>query len=331
MPIRTRTMQLNEAMDFFTKYLAEMNLMKQRQKGYMELEETGHQNVLEQIKERVFGEISKDPIIDRDSELLFYKQLHGEDISKDLERVEKRGFELMSSAVKAASGKPLEEKDVFLLGKFSEGFRENIVNRIAERSMQEREITGVTEPTLKVRGYEAETARIGVGIRGEEATTERLKLFKETSDEQYKRWQPMIKDTIDFLESEGVKGDPMNVDTRALFSSGKITDPLSSENRGKAFTYLSQLWVKLNQGESLSKNEINFLVNVRDTSKIEKEGLPSPTTGLTPTGEAEAGAGIENAIRTRMLGIITQMYMEEGKLKQEDALIYAKRFLGLIK
>ena len=163
----------------------------------------------------------------------------------------------------------------------------------------------------------------------------------------------IVKDTINFLETEGVKGEDINETLRSLMGSGKIPDPLSPENRGKAFTYLMEIQIKLAKGKTLTANEEKFLINVRNTRAIQPEagvaalpeaptapgiagevvpgGLISPRTGLTPGQEVGVTEAGDQVINQRLLEMMTQMYMEEGKLDEATARQMAQKLLGQLR
>jgi hypothetical protein len=152
-----------------------------------------------------------------------------------------------------------------------------------------------------------------------------LGMTDESAEKQRTRWIDFVKDTVNFLETEGVKGDSIGSDIRSLFSSGKVTDPLSSANRGKAFTYLAEIWTKLIQRKKLTPGDIKFLLNVRDVRSIETPveeggfgGVPEPALG----GESQA------QITTGMIEQIAKDIQTRTKVDYQTALELAKEFYG---
>ncbi len=119
------------------------------------------------------------------------------------------------------------------------------------------------------------------------------------AEAQQKQWLAFVTDIEDFLRGEGVKGGELSDRLKGLFSSGKLVDPLSSENRGAAFTYLGQIRAKLIQGETLSSGDIRFLTTVRNTAEIERP--PEEGGGLVSPAVSDAEAEtMEATIRAYM-------------------------------
>lgn len=272
--------QFNRNMELMLQYLSRLGLMKKQQKmqgeligqrmmGYQELEETRHTNRMAQIQEAFMANIARDPVVERNVALIFKKRQAGEEVPMELlEKTKKSIKERSMLALYTHSGKVLPPEANVWFDDLSEQALVNIVGQ------------GATTARTKMV---AEEQRLATGVRGFEAVTARGRearllqdMTKEDAEKQRTRWIDMVKDTVNFLETEGVQGESIGSDIRALFSSGKVTDPLSSANRGKAFTYLAEIWTKLIQRKKLTPGDIKFLINIRNVKQIEEQGVVSP-------------------------------------------------------
>jgi len=113
-----------------------------------------------------------------------------------------------------------------------------------------------------------------------------------------------------------------------------------------------EIWLNLAKGKTLTADEEKFLINVRNTRAIEPEagvglgigggvagvpeevpvgGLISPRTGLTPGQEVGVTEAGDQVINQRLLEMMTQMYMEEGKLDEATARQMAQKLLGQLR
>jgi hypothetical protein len=168
-------------------------------------------------------------------------------------------------------------------------------------------------------------------------------------DKQRKEYIDYITDTEKYLIDQGVKGEAISGNVRALFDSGKVYDPMSKENRGKALTYLGEIRLQLIQGKPPSPPQLSFLTKIRDVSAIEgggmapapagptgtqeslkPTGLPSPTTGLYGSETVDA----EAKINQNMLSMITNQIMQRlglGEDKRDYATGLAREFLAGLK
>lgn len=327
--------QFNQNLEFMVQYLSRLGLMKkqesmqsrligQRQAGYERLEEERQANRMAQIQETFMNSIARDPVVERNVALIFKKRQAGEEVPMELLQKTKKSIKERSMlALFTHSGKVLPPGAEDWFDDLSEQALVNIAGQGATTA-RAKMVRETERAKLGVRGFEAVTAR---GREG--------RLFQDMTDEsaekQRTRWIDMVKDTVNFLETEGVKGDSVGADIRALFSSGKVTDPLSSENRGKAFTYLAEIWTKLIQRKKLAPGDIKFLINVRNARQIEDEGLMSPTTGLTPMQEEERGLKVQGVVDKNLFEMAVKMYMEEGGFGREDAEWHAKKLMGTMR
>jgi len=320
-------------------------LLKQRMGGYGELETQRHENMMTRMHQAFTDQLSRDPTMQRHRALVFKAQQEGKDTGPLVEAMRKDAVDIAKLAFSTATQKPWTKETAQAATLLTERSLTDMIGQAAMGTRLEKEIKEVKVPGLMLRGAEAVTEAERARLKGEELELEREKLKQKPAEEQNKEMRAIVKDTINFLEAEGVKGDELSAKNRALFSTGKVTDPLSPENRGKAFTYLMEIWINLAKGKTLTPGEENFLINVRNTRAIEPPtgeitpgvvpgaapgevgGLPSPRTGLTPGQEATA----QGMIDQRMLEMMTQMYMEEGNLDEATARQMAQKLLSQLR
>jgi len=192
-------------------------------------------------------------------------------------------------------------------------FAEDVIKR-AEQDLRAGELR-VTEAQIPIKRYEAETKRIETGIS-----------LAKLSDQERKDWISFVEDIEDHLRAEGIKGTSLTEAERAQFGQGKIMDPLSAANRGKAYTFLGEIRAKLIKNQKLTDGEIRFLTMVRSSAQIEKPpeeggGLVDPTTGLT-----------ELETRNSMLAEYMAQIKEKTGITDEESLRkLAEEFLRIIK
>lgn len=329
--------QFNRNIRTLTNFLMQKKLIGQRMGGYGELETQRHENMMTRMQAAFTNQLSRDPVMQRHRALVFKAQNEGKDVASLVEAMKKDALNLAKVSFTTATQKPWTEETAQAATLLTEGSLTDMIGQAAMGERQVRDITAVKIPGLGLRAGELEAEQKRIGLKGEELELERQKLKQKPAEEQNKEMRDIVKDTVNFLEAEGVKGDALSAANRALFSSGKVTDPLSPENRGKAFTYLMEIWLNLAKGKTLTPGEENFLINVRNTRAIEPPtgeigpgaapgalgGLPSPRTGLTPGQEVTA----QGMIDQRMLEMMTQMYMEEGKLDEAKARQMAQKLL----
>jgi len=298
-------------------------------------------------------QLSRDPVMQRHRALVFKAQQEGKDVASLVEAMRKDALNLAKASYTTATGKPWTKETSQAATLLAEPALVNMVGQAATTTRVKEQITRVAEPGLILRAGEALTDVERVKIQRDRLTLDQQKLKQKPVEEQLTEMRTIVKDTINFLEAEGVKGDALSADSRALFSSGKVTDPLSPENRGKAFTYLMEIWLNLAKGKTLTSNEERFLIQVRNTRAIEPTaevgvgvgglgeapgvapgapgGLISPRTGLTPGQEVGVTEAGDQVINQRLLEMMTQMYMEEGKLDETTARQMAQKLLGQLR
>lgn len=180
-----------------------------------------------------------------------------------------------------------------------------------DQILRSREI-GVKEALVPVSKYEAITKRGELEVE-----------VGKFTDEERKDWLKMVKDIEDHLKQEGVKKGALS-EAWSLFGTGKVTDPLSAENRGSAYTILSEIRTKLIQKEKLTPGDIRFLQTIRNSWAIEH---PEEEGGglISPPDLAD------QAQREKMLETLITLYMEEGGLTREAAEERARMLMQTIK
>jgi hypothetical protein len=288
--------QFNRNINLFTQYLMQSNLIGKRTKGYGQLETQRHENMMTRLKEAFSMELARDPVMQRHRALIYKAKEGGKDVGSLVEAMRKDAMKIAQVSFTTSTQKPWTKETAQAATLLTESALVDMVGQGAMGERQARKIGMVDIPGQALRGREVAVEEKRAGIKAAET-------FGTTPEQVRTAMIDLVKDTVNFLESEGVKGSDLQKADRALFGSGKVPDPLSPENRGKAFTYLMEIWIKLNKGEALNKNEENFLINVRNTRAIEPTeelgagmtpgtepgavgGLPSPRTGMTPGEEA---------------------------------------------
>jgi len=344
--------QFNRNIKTLTNFLMQKQLLGQRMGGYGQLETQRHENMMTRMKAAFTDQLSRDPVMQRHRALVFKAQKEGKDVASLVEAMKKDAMKIAEVAFTTATQKPWTKETAQSATLLTESGVMDMVGQAAVGTRQKEQIQKVAIPGLAIRGAEAMTDAERVRLKGEELELQRKKLKQKPAEEQNKEMRAIVKDTINFLEAEGVKGKDINEQMKALFGSGKVPDPLSPKNRGQAFTWLMEIWINLAKGKALTANEEKFLINVRNTRAIEPEagitgitgvgeevaptgidrgGLISPKTGLTPgqeTGVTEAG---DQVINQRLLEMMTQMYMEEGKLDEATARQMAQKLIGQLR
>lgn len=176
------------------------------------------------------------------------------------------------------------------------------------------------------RQEEIDIKRITAGTGVKEAERRALIPAEEAAAATKKGWLAFIVDIEGFLRGEGVKGGELSDRLKGLFSTGKLVDPLSSENRGAAFTYLGEIRAKIIQGAQPTPGEIRFLTTVRNTAQIER--APAAGGGLVEPGTGQT----ELEVRNQTLVEIEAMISEKTGITDPATLTkLAKEFLGQIK
>jgi hypothetical protein len=264
--------QFNRNIKTLTNFLMQKSLLGTRMGGYGQLETQRHENMMTRMKAAFTDQLSRDPVMQRHRALVFKAQKEGKDVASLVEAMKKDAMKIAETAFTTATQKPWTKETAQSATLLTESGVMDMVGQAAMGTRQKEQIERVAIPGLAIRGAEAMTDAERVRLKREELELERQKLKQKPVEEQNKEMRAIVKDTINFLEAEGVKGEDVNAQMRALFGSGKVPDPLSPENRGKAFTYLMEIWLNLAKGKTLTANEEKFLINVRNTRAIQPEG-----------------------------------------------------------
>lgn len=341
--------QFNRNIAILTNFLMQKSLLGTRMGGYGQLETQRHENMMARMKADFTNQLAQDPVMQRHRALVFKAQQEGKDAGPLVDAMKKDALNLAKVSFTTSTQKPWTEETAKAATLLTESAMTDIIGQAAMGERQARDIGLVKIPGLKLRAGELAAEEKRIGLKGEELGLEQQKLKQKPAEEQNKEMRAIVKDTINFLEAEGVKGEDLSKDAKILFGSGKITDPLSPENRGKAFTYLMEIWINLAKGKILTANEEKFLINVRNTRAIEPEidefgvaglgeepapgvgGLISPKTGLTAGQEVGVTGAGENVINQRLLEMATKMYMEEGGLDEATARRMAQKLIGQLR
>ena len=282
--------QFNKNIKLLTNFLMQKDLLGTRMGGYGQLETQRHENMMTRMQAAFTNQLSRDPVMQRHRALIFKAKEAGKDVGSLVENMKKDALNQAKVAYTTSTQKPWTEETAQAATMLTERSLVTLIGQAAMGERQKEQIEKIGEPALGLRKQELEEKEKGRELREDELELERKKLKQKPAEEQNKEMRAIVKDTVNFLETEGVKGDALSADSRALFSSGKVTDPLSPENRGKAFTYLMEIWLNLAKGKALTPGEEKFLINIRNVRAIETPieeggigGLPSPALG----GESE--------------------------------------------
>jgi len=343
--------QFNRNIKLLTTFLMQKGLIGQRMGGYGQLETQRHENMMTRMKAAFTDQLSRDPVMQRHRALVFKAQQAGQDVGSLVEAMKKDAMKIAEVAFTTSTQKPWTEDTAKAATLLTEGSLTDMIGQAAMGIRQKEQIEKVAVPALGLRERELEEKEKVRGLREDELDLERDRFKQKPVEEQLTEQRKIVKDTIDFLEAEGVKGSSLGELDKALFGSGKVPDPLSPENRGKAFTYLIEIWLNLAKGKALTANEEKFLINIRNVRAIEPTasvagavlprpevpggiapgGLISPKTGLTPPQEAGVTEAGDQVINQRLLEMVTQMYMEQGGLDEATARRMAQKLIGQLR
>jgi hypothetical protein len=196
-----------------------------------------------------------------------------------------------------------------------------VTDWIKEGGVQER-----FEKRLPIDQQQANTSAGNLALEREKFKVEQGAPGQVGMSDQ-KSYIDVIDKATSYLIGQGVVGESGG---SALFSSGKVYDPMSSENRGKALMYLQEIKMQLIQRKPLSEPQKRFITQVWNIPKVEAEGLPSPETGLTQTETTTA----ETQINKNMEALITNQIMQKLGLtedRRDYATQLAKEFMAGMK
>jgi len=259
-----------------------------------------------------------------------------------------------------------------ILGPVADAFQQASVGKMswknAYATLDAAGIGGITDVmqeagTGRRANLAAEVDREKLGVEREKLTdvgAGRTQAAQDKVTERYLKW---IEDTTQFLVGEGVQGEAITGDM-PIYLEAKARDPLSSEDRGKALTYLQQLRAQvLRQGpDSLTDGNISFITKVWNTAGVQgfvsdklkkveggmqgsvaasagkgapapverRGGLPSPETGATTAEYDQAlGAVRQTWINQKAAEFIKAVYGETPSTPeiQQEAMRYATEYV----
>ena len=299
------TAQINKNLKFLMDLLGQERILGKRMKGYEKLETQQHENMLTRARDKFNLQIAQDPTVNRIMSQINLDKIEGK-TTKDLENELKVAVDDIVGLVHSTSTgqAPTEEMWRTALGKVSDmSFRE-LLAQTATGARQEKELP--LERGRQILGAgRLELDRAKFMQKEREIKAEIDQLGQQSLEDQLDAWTDIVKDSINFLESEGVKKTSATSAMRALFTSGKVLDPLSAENRGQAFGWLTLIQSNLAKGNLPSEAEQFFLINVRNSPVIEKYGL----------------------IGTAELDAVANYMMQAHKLTREQAYTEARKFI----
>lgn len=335
MPDWINTEQVNKLVQRLLPYLMQSNLMKQRQAGsqqllenrmmgYAGLEEQRQGNRMEEMMEDYINQVSVLPDVKRLKAMISQGRERGLDTSQYEAELSTYIDDVGAAALSMASGQPADEATARTIARFTPTVMAALVGGQRDIEKQRRQIEEVAVPGLKL-----EKKRLGV--RQEELDFKWADMNTATIKDRKDEWISLIRDTESFLESEGVKREKVTQFTMSLLA-GKELDPLSPEDRGKAFSWLTNIRINLTKGKMPSPEDERFLRRVKNSFAVEKGGgHPSPATGITPVEEADITGKTDVLVKQRLLEMLTQLYMQEGGLKEETAREMAQKLLGQLR
>lgn len=184
---------------------------------------------------------------------------------------------------------------------------------------------GMKETGTNIRArMTAETARGEQAVQRERIGAEATGKTQAQQDKVTDRYIKWIDETTQFLVGEGVQGEAITGEM-PIFLETKTRDPLSSEHRGYALTYLNQLKAKvMREGpDSLTDGNVAFITKVWNTPLV--QGFVSErlkTAGTTRVaGPAKAGAATPGT---------PPISLETGNTAGETAEIQAQKKVNYI-
>lgn len=327
---RGNTARFNQTMRSILPFLMNQGLMRerqtgletlegQRQAGRLELEGVRTQNTREELEQKFFFELAKMPEMDRRIAVIFDKDRRGEDTTQLKAQLKDVSKNLFLISLEASQGKLTPESIRDVEG-MSEKFVLNLFGEQGQSFRQERDIAqkdrALDERVLqreRVGEIQAETGRGRLALDVSEAG-------KATTDEQTKRMLVTVRGVQDFLTGEGVRPEDMTDKEFRDFSlpqiggpkaDPKIRDPLSPQNRGKLFTWIAEMEIRLNKGTMPTPAEEELLARARNTFQIQAEGLPARETGVFTS---------EDPIQQRLIEAKADAIVNAGYIDPETGL-----------
>jgi len=193
-------------------------------------------------------------------------------------------------------------------------------------------------PSMETRGTVAETSKRKLAYDWEKLDVDNVK-------DQQTEWLKLIRDSAAHLKTEGIdEGISKGTLAELMGKSGRIPDPLSSENRGAAYEWLTDIEMKLIDGIMPNEADKRFLKLVKNTHRIQGEasgikgsevggsgipgeGMPTPETqGYTPTefGEQDKLAKITRIKEQLIQDALMKGYITEDQVMRLDDMFQRK-------
>ena len=354
MNFQNNASQFNKTIEQLISLMMNQKLMKERLSGYKELEgmrgERGmelegfrqegatalqgqrHEDAMKEARLAFAQKVAQDPGIKRLSSVIFMGKQEGKDMSAEGAELKKKLVSTAGSMSKSFQGE-FGEKDAYnyLLNLSGETVRKMVGTAQDMKRMEEVDI-----PSMETRGTVAETSKRKLAYDWE-------KLDVDNIEDQIKRNLDTIHRTQDHLRTEGIKkegGLGLNSLMMLFGGSGRVPDPLTSENRGAAYEWLADIELRLNAGDLPNEADKRFLKAVKNSDLIQGtekktgergavvssgrpgEGMPTQETqGYTPTefGEVQA-AGLEKqkTLQAQNLAKELMVHDEENKVQTPE-------------
>jgi hypothetical protein len=183
------------------------------------------------------------------------------------------------------------------------------------------------EQELPIQKQQAATSAGNLALSREQFGLEKEKFGAEQGrpgmlgEKQKTQYIDTINKVSDYLISQGVVGENSGSNYFDVFGGGsKTLNPMSAENQGKTLTALNELRLQIIKGGVPTPNQEAFLSKVWNVPQIQKEGVPSMQTGLTPNETTDA----ETRINQNIEALVTNQIMQRLGL-QEDRRDYARQ------
>jgi len=351
--------QFNKTMEQLISLLMNQKLMKERLSGYKELEEMRgqrymdvegfrqkgdialqgkrHEDAMTEAQQKFYHDLAQDTKANQLKALAFMGKKEGKDVTPLVGELNNRMKTVSAAVADAFKGVTSPERIESMLNNLTDETLRKVFGVIGD----ERQRREVSIPSVETQRTTAETSKKRLAY-------DWAKLGVESIKDQSEEWKGLIKDVEDFLRQEGVKPEEEAMFGKLFEGSGKMPDPLSSENRGKALSWLTKIRMNLIDGIMPSQAERRFLGAVKNTLLIEGreegikgsevipgtpgEGMPTPETmGYTPTEygrqQAKAVAGQAKAVAGQAKAVAGQAKAVAGQAKAEKIADIKRRLI----
>ena len=363
MNFQNNASQFNKTIEQLISLMMNQKLMKERLSGYKELEgmrgERGmelegfrqegatalqgqrHEDKEKELYKEYLYDAAKNPVLKQLSGDIYLKQHAGEDTS-GIRKELKDELDKTAGAVAHSHQGLMSEADAKAL---LMNTNDTVMNKLFGVSQDMRQMVNVGIPGVKTQAKVAGTSRDRLAYDWEKFDVDNI-------EDQIKRNLDTIHRTQDHLRTEGIKkegGLGLNSLMMLFGGSGRVPDPLTSENRGAAYEWLADIELRLNAGDLPNEADKRFLKAVKNSDLIQGtekktgeagvvvssgtpgEGMPTPETGgFTP---AEFGRQQSETAEQAKAGKIAEMKSKiiasaiaQGFVTQDQALQYDTYF-----